>query len=424
MEKIIHHNEPFDFSKIVLTQPSPLQGGSYITKIRYNGEPLYLQFPKVLNRNGVIETNKKSYIDLMIDNENNEFIEWLENLESELQQKIYEKRELWFDNELDLEDIENAFSTCCRPYKGGKLHLVRINIPKNKSISQQSLCNVYDENQNEIFLKDIQDSNYLITIIEFYGVRFSSKSFQIELFAKQVMCLQNKKLFNNCVIKTNNENSTPLLKQEYENNQEINQQVNQEINQEVNIKYNNLVESNEKTNIEDNQSLDLLENASIDINTENTKSNNEDKKDEIISKHIEDSSNDNNNVNKDLETIETYESNNLENTHQDLEDLEEKEIQDITQNIENIFNDSDGITLKKQNEVYYEMYKIAKEKARNAKKLALEAYLEAKNIKKEHMLDDIDSSDDDSDASSYEDTDDEDDLEAKNEVENIIESLE
>ena len=70
------------------------------------------------------------------------------------------------------------------------------------------------------------------------------------------------------------------------------------------------------------------------------------------------------------------------------------------------------------------MYKIAKEKARNAKKLALEAYLEAKNIKKEHMLDDIDSSDDDSDASSYEDTDDEDDLEAKNEVENIIESLE
>ena len=52
MERIIQHNEPFDFSKIVLTQPSPLQGGSYITKIRYNGDPLYLQFPKVLNKNG------------------------------------------------------------------------------------------------------------------------------------------------------------------------------------------------------------------------------------------------------------------------------------------------------------------------------------------------------------------------------------
>jgi len=39
------------------------------------------------------------------------------------------------------------------------------------------------------------------------------------------------------------------------------------------------------------------------------------------------------------------------------------------------------------------LYKAAREKAKNAKKEAVLAYLEAKNIKKTYMLDDIDSSD-------------------------------
>lgn len=419
MEKIFQFNEPFDFNKIVLTQPSPLQGGSYITKIRYNGEPLYLQFPKVLNRNGLIETNKKSYIDLMIDSENNEFIEWLENLETKLQEKIYEKRDLWFDNELELEDIETAFSTCCRPYKGGKLHLVRINIPKNKSLNQH-ICNVYDENQNEIEIKDINENNYLITIIEFYGVRFSSKSFQIELFAKQVMSLQNKKLFNNCIIKTNNISQPQELKKEVDINSQtvISQQLTNELfdnekqNNQENIdqdKINNTIDQD--INNENLNETSILQETTSEIQNNNLEKTPDNKEENIIFSVQEGSNEDKSNFPE-------------ENTEKDLEDLEKKDdLLDITQEIQNDINNNEGITLKKQNEVYYEMYKIAKEKAKNAKKLALEAYLEAKNIKKEHMLDDIDSSDDDFSTSSYEESDEE-DREAQNEVKNIIENLE
>jgi rRNA-processing protein FCF1 len=55
----------------------------------------------------------------------------------------------------------------------------------------------------------------------------------------------------------------------------------------------------------------------------------------------------------------------------------------------------DKMTLKKPNQVYYEIYKQARKKAKQAKKEAIMAFLEAKNIKKTYMLEDLDESDSD-----------------------------
>ena len=49
------------------------------------------------------------------------------------------------------------------------------------------------------------------------------------------------------------------------------------------------------------------------------------------------------------------------------------------------------IKLKKPTEVYYNMYRIAKQKAKDFKKNAIAAYLEARQIKSAHMLEDNDS---------------------------------
>jgi hypothetical protein len=58
-------------------------------------------------------------------------------------------------------------------------------------------------------------------------------------------------------------------------------------------------------------------------------------------------------------------------------------------------NNLETMTLKKPNQVYYEIYKKAREKAKQLKKDAILAYLEMKNIKKTYMLDTIDESDSD-----------------------------
>ena len=64
----------------------------------------------------------------------------------------------------------------------------------------------------------------------------------------------------------------------------------------------------------------------------------------------------------------------------------------------NISNDeSNTITLRKPNEVYYEIYKIAKNKAKQHKKAAISHYLEAKNIKNTYLVNDLYNSDDSSD---------------------------
>jgi hypothetical protein len=65
-------------------------------------------------------------------------------------------------------------------------------------------------------------------------------------------------------------------------------------------------------------------------------------------------------------------------------------------NLENIIDDNlERIKLKKPNEVYYDIYRSAREKAKNMRKLAIQAYLEAKEIKTKYILEDIDISDDD-----------------------------
>ena len=60
-------------------------------------------------------------------------------------------------------------------------------------------------------------------------------------------------------------------------------------------------------------------------------------------------------------------------------------------------NNLETIKLKKPNQVYFELYKEARQKAKMAKKNALLAYLEAKNIKKTYMIENLNDSDSDID---------------------------
>ena len=66
----------------------------------------------------------------------------------------------------------------------------------------------------------------------------------------------------------------------------------------------------------------------------------------------------------------------------------DNDIEQFTRTIDDI-----DIEIKKRNDIYYEMYKDALRKAKMAKDLALNSFLEAKRIKNTYMLDDLDDSD-------------------------------
>ena len=87
----------------------------------------------------------------------------------------------------------------------------------------------------------------------------------------------------------------------------------------------------------------------------------------------------------------------------DIEDLNVEELNDSTELTEinlavGLENDLDTFTLKKPNQVYFELYKEARNKAKLAKKSAIIAYLEAKNIRKTYMISTLNDSDSDFDA--------------------------
>ena len=72
--------------------------------------------------------------------------------------------------------------------------------------------------------------------------------------------------------------------------------------------------------------------------------------------------------------------------------IEDNDILEINLDVDE-FENLETIHLKEKTEVYYQMYKEARQKAKLAKSLALSSYLEARRIKNLYMLEDIDDSD-------------------------------
>lgn len=395
MANIHKPDSTFSFNDLSISQPTALQGGAYFTKIKYRDEPLYIQTCKCVTRQGLVETNKKAYIDLMFSKDDESIIEWFENLESTLQKLIYDKREIWFHNELDLSDIENTFTTPVRPYKGGKFHLVRINISKNKTVNiPQYLCNIYDENENELSLQDVNDKTQIISVLEIQGIKFTSRNFQVEILGKQIMLLNDKPLFNSCIIKKNNYKDQLVNDKKTETLSNI-----QTLDNDENYldPLEEIMNNNNSDNLEDNKILTEANNNTDEITLEDT-----DNTKNIIIKETKDTSNENKEELK----------GNIESNNTNISEIEEVNLE--------IPQDSNTITLKNPNEVYYEIYKVAKEKAKKAKKEAIAAYLEAKKIKNTYMLDNLDSSDSSSEEEEYSDSESED---VQNSVNEIVEQL-
>jgi hypothetical protein len=367
METIIEPNDSFDFSKLSLTHPIAIQGGAYFTKIQYQEKPLYIQTTQSLTRQGLVKTGKKYYCDLMFDQGSIPLIHWFENLEERCQQLIYEKADTWFQNALEKTDVESAFNSIIRIFKSGKFYLVRTNI-KTSLVTNEPVINIYNENEIPLSFQEITNETNLISILEVQGIKFTSRNFQIDFELKQIMVLDSEPIFKNCLIKTN-------TKKEIKENTEI--QKTQEIKEEKLV-----MEESPPIFQDPEKALEKWE-------------------DPILQK--EESTTDLLNLKKD-DTIRTEEDSTpqketCEPLELTIEELESEPIEDIKEiNVEDsLENPLETITLKKPNQVYFELYKEARTKAKEAKKNLILAYLEAKNIKKTYLLDDVDNASDDSD---------------------------
>ena len=344
MESIVEPNQSFDFTKLSLAHPSGVQGGAYFTKFLYNNNPLYIQTTKGQTRQGFVKSGKKHYCDLMFDNNASELINWCERLEETCQTLLYTKNEAWFQGSLEKSDIDNAFTPTIRVYKSGKYYLLRTNITTNSS--GEPSIKVYSENEIPLATTDVKNESQIISILEFQGIKFTSRNFQIEIVLKQIMVLDEEPTFDNCLIKTMKRTTNETLVKEPEV----------------------MIESNHVPDVEEMKTETIPDEIDENVYQADTEA------EEDIT--IEPTSVD---VSLDIEELDT--------------DVDIREIDELK-----VENGLETLTLKKPNEVYFELYREARTKAKQAKKAAIIAYLEAKNIKKTYMLDELNESDSDFDA--------------------------
>jgi hypothetical protein len=383
---IIEPNEFFDFSGLSLAHPTGIQGGAYFTKIENNNKPLYIQTTKSVTRQGFVKTGKKYYCDLMFDKNADVLITWFENLENTCKKLIYEKRETWFQNGLEESDIDSAFNAIIRVYKSGKYYLIRTNIKNNRS--DEPAVKIYNENEVSLTINDVTTETNIISILEIQGIKFTSRNFQIEIELKQVMMLDNEPIFNSCLIKNK---KGGVSKQPDILHPPLN------TTNDIDIDIDSLAKSDELIGntlikneiIEDNlsnlDSLDDGEPVQLDDNVQDINI-------PIDSAPLKKSETPTENTITDEDSLE-LEIENLEQENNE-DALLLKEV-DIDLSLE---NNLETLQLKKPNQVYFELYKEARSKAKLAKKAAIIAYLEAKNIKKTYILENLDDSDDDFDA--------------------------
>jgi hypothetical protein len=365
MDNIIEPNKSFEFSNLSLSHPVGIQGGAYFTKIEYNKKPLYIQTSKSLTRQGLVKTGKKYYCDLMFDKNSETLIHWFENLEEKCQKLIFEKKEDWFQGNLEENDIETAFNSLLRVYKSGKYYLLRTNIKNSKDDTPS--VKIYNENEIPLGINDITSETQVICILEIQGIKFTSRNFQIEIELKQVMVLDNNPIFENCMIKTNKKTQEQTSLEEFKELSNPDNNVN--ILGESIVK-NDIVEEEKESKDEINPSDGLEEIEPLDLLQEENK-----KEEENISLNID-----------------------FEDLVEDIQENNDEVLKEINNDDLNLEKPEEFITLKKPNEIYFNLYKEARNKAKQAKKNAILAYLEAKNIKKTYMLENINDSDSDFDA--------------------------
>lgn len=397
MENIleIRNLDDYDYSNIKLSSPSMQTGNNYYTNITIGDidKHLYIQFPKCTTKAGYVKNNSKSYTDLIFSASDTRIIKWLENFETYLQNEIYKKRDLWFDTEISLDDIQELMTPIMRSYRSGKNVLIRCNIKNHK-------CSVYDENEILLDLDKFTTDKEIIPLVSVNGIKFSSKNFAIELNLSQIMIITSKDdLEKNCLIKS----SIVKKDKSFSNNLEIldiKQKDNQEPEKER-LDNNNHNDNGDDNDNDNNREVEILDSGSDVVNTLETKTetvdvgeirDNPDEKNILLD--ISDKIGENVDVKIEGEIDDSNRDKEIGKDILDEIDLDTLDIEDIGKKDEidksHSLEQSDKINIRDPQEIYYEIYKNALIKANTLKRNTIEAFLNAKNIKLKYNLEDMD----------------------------------
>jgi hypothetical protein len=354
--------ENFDFGSLKLENPTLLNANIYFSKLNTNpNKNFYIQLPKCKTKQGIIQANTKCFCDLEFNSSDKLIVEFFENLENYFIKEICNNKSLWFYDSANIsnDDINDFISPVMRSYKGGKKFLIKANIKQEK-------INLYDENEKKLTLADYDSNNEIIPLLNINGIRFSKSSFIIDIILVQFMVLYpSDTLENQLLIKINKKKELTL---ESSNKEKVDDE-----NSKININFQPVKLEEEEAETVTKELKDQAEAVTKELKD----------KAETVTKELKDQAE---TVTKELKETSSFKylMDNLE-TNETLDDDYALEITDLDVITEN----SEPLELKSHESIYLEIYKKAKQKAKEIRRNAVEAFLEAKNIKLKYNLTNI-----------------------------------
>ena len=387
-------NEDFNFDKIHIARPQKY-GRGFFSKILYDESDadLYIQTPKCKTKNGIHKTAKHIYCDLLMNRDNQKFIDWLDTFQERIRELILENSSKWFHESPTMDEIEYNWNNSSRIYKTSN-YLVRSFVHKTKGMNKISL-QIFDTDENQLDIDDVNNEKKVICILEIIGLKFSSNSFHLEICLRQMMVINEKPIFNKCLIKFNNK----VEKKEENLEKDATSNIVDKVDNNKDISLMNTEE--EKTETEEQVVVEEVQEEDMDIDivqelTEAEKSKKITIDDNIVETTEEAIKKENNTEEQEKNNIvDTKITEPIKNNQNESTETPSLEKNNDLEEIELFVPEEEPIKLKEPSEVYLDIYKQAREKAKKAKNEAIKAYLEAKRIKELYMLDVADSTDSD-----------------------------
>jgi hypothetical protein len=235
-----------------------------------------------------------------------------------------------------------------RLYKSGRAYLVRVLLKGNTARDGGDAECVFNQRREAVPYSEVTVDSKVIPLIKVDCIRFSARSFAIELTLPQLMVLENSTTTPGCMIRTGEDpepsSESTLL--------DVNEAVLEPIQASHRTEDAHQLHVDEPVREEDPEPAraeEPVKEVGVD------------------------------------EEVKPHES---DEVHQPMpEGVTAVALDDIEPS-------NEAVELRKPNEVYRQIYEAALAKAKLAKKTAVEAYLEARRIRHMYLLDDLEQSDD------------------------------
>ena len=362
---IFETNDTFPFDRLTLLTPKPIPGGNHFSRFHIDDSPIFVHLPKCSTKQGIQTSgNKKAYTDLQFTNDQERFLKWLETLTEKVQEIVFDNSTTWFANEMDKAEIEETFQSPLKPFRSGQQYLMRVNIPIRLG---KITLPIFDENETPIESQMVKTGGHLLGVLEIQGLKFCQKSLQLEMEMKQILLLPSSSIFEKCILSTSAPTSTSTS-----------------TNKSSTTPIPTTPTPPPKT---ENLETAELKPLAIETNPENKIENTTEKEEEAIPMNLDEFSEPETPIppQKEPETPPPPED----------------ELQDVDICLENMTLQpiDTTIQLKNSKEIYYKMYRQARQKAKLARDLAISSYLESKHIKNIYVLEDL--SDDEDEVSFF-----------------------